>query len=125
LTDALGFHFQRQGRDFIHPVASMVVSPDGTIIRYLYGTTILPKDLALALIEAKNGIAGVSVRKLMEYCFTYDPTGKTYVFNLLRVSATVVIICTGGFMAFLILGRRRKHAEDSSREDAEARGKDQ
>jgi len=115
LTDAIGFRFQRQGRDFIHPVASVVVSSDGTIVRYLYGTTILPKDLALALVEAKNGIAGVSVRKLMEYCFTYDPTAKTYVFNLLRISASVVIIAAGSFLAFLFLGGR-KRIQSKSRE---------
>lgn len=108
LTDALGFHFQRQGRDFLHPVASIVVSPDGTIVRYLYGTTILPKDLALALIEAKTGVSGVSIRKLMEYCFTFDPAAKTYVFNLLRVSASVVIICAGGFLAFLFLSGKKR-----------------
>lgn len=109
LTNALGFNFQRQGRDFLHPVASIVLSPDGTIVRYLYGTTILPKDLALALTEAKTGISGASIRKLMEYCFTFDPTAKTYVFNLLRVSATVVIIAAGGFLAFLLLtGKKRR-----------------
>src|SRR6185369_4627102 len=36
LTDAAGFQFQRKGRDFIHPVASLVVARDGTIVRYLY-----------------------------------------------------------------------------------------
>jgi len=109
LTDAIGFSFQRQKRDFSHPVASIVVSGDGTVIRYLYGVSVLPKDLALAITEAKSGISGTSIRKLMDYCFTYDPAGKTYVFNLLRVSATVVILCAGGFLAFLILtGRKRK-----------------
>ena len=67
---------------------------DGMIVRYLYGVSILPKDLALALVEAKSGITGGSIRKLMDYCFSYDPAGRTYVFNLLRVSATVVIIST-------------------------------
>ena len=108
LTDALGFSFQRQGQDFLHPVVSIVVAPDGTIVRYLYGTTILPKDLALALVEAKNGVIGVSIRKLMEYCFTYDPTAETYVFNLLRVSATVVIICTGAFLGYLFLSGKKR-----------------
>lgn len=107
-TDAIGYRFQRKGDDFIHPVASVVVSSDGTIIRYLYGIAVLPKDLALAIAEAKSGVAGVSVRKMMEYCFTFDPVGKTYVFNLLRVSATVVILCAGGFLAFLILGRKKR-----------------
>jgi protein SCO1/2 len=115
LTDALGFSFQRQGRDFLHPVVSIVVAPDGTIVRYLYGTTILPKDLALALVEAKSGIAGVSIRKLMEYCFTFDPASKSYVFNLLRVTATVVIICAGSLLAFLILSGK-KRAQRKSRE---------
>jgi len=107
-TEAFGYRFQRQGSDFIHPVASVVVSADGTIIRYLYGIAVLPKDLALAIVEAKSGIAGASVRKLMDYCFTFDPTAKTYVFNLLRVSATVVILCAGCFLAFLILGRKNR-----------------
>jgi len=109
LTDALGFGFQRQRHEFAHPVASIVVAGDGTIVRYLYGVSILPKDLALALVEAKSGVAGSSIRKLMDYCFSYDPAGRTYVFNLLRVSATVVILCTGGFLAFLLLtGRKRR-----------------
>lgn len=112
-TNAIGYHFQRQGDDFIHPVASVVISADGTIIRYLYGIAVLPKDLALAIAEAKSGVAGASVRKVMDYCFTFDPVGKTYVFNLLRVSATVVIVCTGGFLLFLLL-TGKKHARRSA-----------
>ena len=108
LTDAVGFSFQRRGRDFLHPVASIVIAGDGTIVRYLYGSSFLPKDLTLALIEAKEGKSGTAVRKVMEYCFSYDPGQNSYVFNLLRVSATVVILCSGGFLAFLMVtGRRR------------------
>lgn len=108
LTDAIGFGFQRQRNEFAHPVVSVVLAGDGMIVRYLYGVSILPKDLALSLVEAKSGVAGGSIRKLMDYCFSYDPAGRTYVFNLLKVSATVVIICTGVFLAFLIFGGKRK-----------------
>ncbi|WP_246166978.1 SCO family protein [Oryzomonas japonica] len=110
VTAAAGYSFQRRGRDFIHPVTTLVVAGDGTIVRYLYGTTFLAKDVSLALLEAREGKAGASIRKVMEFCFSFDPTGKTYVFNLLRVSATVVILCAGGFLAFLLLGgtKRRK-----------------
>jgi protein SCO1/2 len=109
LTAAAGYRFQRRGRDFIHPVTSLVVARDGTIVRYLYGTTFLAKDVTLALLEAREGRAGASIRKVMEFCFSFDPAGKTYVFNLMRVSATVVILCTGGFLAFLLLrGNKRK-----------------
>jgi protein SCO1/2 len=108
LTDSIGYHFQRQRNEFIHPVASVVVSGDGTITRYLYGIAVLPKDLTLAITEAKSGVTGASIRKMMEYCFTFDPVGKTYVFNLLRVSATVVILCAVGLLAFLVFGGKRK-----------------
>ena len=103
LTDAAGYHFLRQGRDFIHPVASFVVARDGTIVRYLYGTTFLPKDVTLALLEARDGKMGATIRKVVGYCFDFDPKGKTYVFNLLRVSATVVLVAMGAFLSFLLL----------------------
>ncbi len=116
LTEAAGYRFQRKGRDFIHPVASLVLSGDGTIVRYLYGTTFLAKDVSLALLEARDGKVGKTIRTAMDFCFSFDPTGKTYVFNLLRVSATVVITCVVGFLIFLIVtgnrGKRRK-PEDS------------
>lgn len=116
LTDAVGYGFQRRGRDFLHPAASLVVAGDGTIVRYLYGTRFLAKDLALALVEARNGTAGITIRKMVEYCFTFDPTRQTYVFNLLRVSATVVILCTGAFMAFLFLGGRKPRQKPSEKQ---------
>ena len=108
LTRAAGFRFQRQGRDFIHPVASFVVARDGTIVRYLYGTTFLSKDLTLALLEARDGRVGTTIRKVVGYCFSFDPAGKTYVFNLLRVTATVILTSAGAFLAFLLLtGKKR------------------
>lgn len=115
LTAAAGYHFKRQGRDFIHPVASFVTTGDGTIVRYLYGTTFLPKDLTLALLEAQEGKVGISIRKVVGYCFTFDPAGKTYVFNLLRVSATVVILCVGAFLAFLLLTGRKGRAKPAEK----------
>jgi protein SCO1/2 len=112
-TDSVGYTFRRRGRDFLHPVASIVISGDGTIVRYLYGSSFLPKDLALALVEAREGKSGTAVRKVLEYCFSYDPGQNTYVFNLLKVSATVVIVCTGGFLVFLLVtGRKRKPVKD-------------
>jgi protein SCO1 len=109
LADASGYRFQRRGRDFMHPVASFVVAGDGMIVRYLYGTSFLAKDLTLALVEARQGRVGTTIRKMVGYCFSFDPASKSYEFNLLRVSATVVLLCCGGFFAFLVLtGKRGK-----------------
>ena len=109
LTEAAGYRFQRRGHDFMHPVATFVVTGDGMIVRYLYGTNFLSKDLALALIEAREGRVGTTIRKMVGYCFSFDPQAKSYQFNLLRVCATVVILCCGGFFVFLLAtGRKGK-----------------
>jgi protein SCO1/2 len=66
-------------------------------------------ELTLALVEASEGRMGTTVRKLVKFCFSYDAVGKRYVFNLLRVSATVVIATAATFFLFLFLtGRRRR-----------------
>ena len=110
LTDAAGYGFRKQGREFIHPVASFVVDRNGTIVRYLYGMSFLPKDISLALLEAREGKSGRTIRTVVGYCFSFDPAKKTYVFNLLRVSATVILLCLGSFVAFLLLtGRKQRH----------------
>ena len=108
LTGAAGYRFQRVGSDFQHPVAILVVSADGMIVRYLHGTHVLPKDLALALAEAKQGVTGTTIRKLVQYCFSYDPQQKTYVFNVLRVSATVILAVLAGFVAWLLLTAKKR-----------------
>ncbi|MGK2907132.1 MAG: SCO family protein [Desulfuromonadales bacterium] len=107
LTDAAGFHFQRVGTEFLHPVVFFVVSPEGIIVRYLHGTHIVPKDLTLALYEAKSGHVGTTIRKMVQYCFSFDPKQKTYVFNLLRVSATVILATLAIFAGFLIFGGKK------------------
>ncbi len=75
-TESIGYRFKQQGRDFIHPVASLIVSGDGKIVRYLYGTSFLAKDLSLAFLEARDGKVGNTIRKVVDFCFTFDPTGK-------------------------------------------------
>ena len=107
LTDSAGYRFQRVGTDFLHPVTFFVVSPDGMIVRYLHGTHVLPKDLTLALYEAKSGKVGTTIRKMVQYCFSFDPEQKTYVFNLLRVSATTILATLAIFAAFLIFGGKK------------------
>ncbi len=112
LFAAAGYYYQRQGEDFLHPVVSFVVSADGTIIRYLHGTRPLAKDLTLALYEAEAGQVGATIRKVVQFCFTYDAENNTYVLNLLRISATVILACMGVFLLFLLLTGKKKKKDE-------------
>ena len=108
VTDAAGYRFQKKGDDFLHPVAAFVVSDKGKIVRYLNGYRFAPFELTLALIEASEGRVGTPIRKALQFCFSYDPQGRTYVFNLLRVSGTVILLTLGSFLTYLILSGRKK-----------------
>jgi protein SCO1/2 len=107
LTDAAGYRFQKVGTEFLHPVVFFVVSPDGMIVRYLHGTHVVPKDLTLALYEARSGQVGTTIRKMVQYCFSFDPEQKTYVFNILRVTATAILTTLAIFAAYLVFGGKK------------------
>lgn len=108
LTDAVGFQFRREGKDFLHPVSLVILSSDGKIIRYLYGTEILPLDLKMALLEASEGRVGPTISKVLRFCFSYDPKGRKYVFNTLKVTGIVTLLFALSFVTFLVFkGKKR------------------
>ena len=106
LTDAVGFYFRREESGFAHPVGLIILSPDGRIVRYLYGRTFLPFDLTMAITEADKGKIGLS-RGVLLYCFSYDQPGKRYVFNILKVFGTVMIVSVVSFFLYLTITGRR------------------
>ncbi len=108
VTDAAGYRFQKKGEDFLHPVAAFVVSDKGKIVRYLNGYRFSPLDLTMALIEASEGRVGNPIHKAISFCFSYDPAGRKYTFNLLRVSGTVILLTLSTFLLYLIFGGRKK-----------------
>ena len=108
VTDAAGYYYKKEGDDFLHPVVAFVVTADGRIVRYLSGTRFLPLDLTMALVEASEDRIGIPLRKALQFCFSYDPAGRRYVFNLLRVSGTVILLTLGSFLVYLILSGRKK-----------------
>lgn len=108
LTDSLGFGFRRQGKDFLHPVVVMAVSPKGKVVRYLYGTKPLAFDLTMAATEAGKEQIGLSVNRVLAYCFSYDPAGKRYAFNFMKITATGILVILGVLLVSLLLAGRKK-----------------
>jgi len=107
-TDAIGFKFQRDGADFSHPVTLVVISPTGKIVRYLEGVSFLPFEVTMALNEATEDRVGSTARRALLYCFSYDPLKKSYVFNILKVTGTVMVLFVGSFLAYLLISTKKK-----------------
>ncbi len=112
LTEAVGFHFRRAGEDFEHPVALIILTPDGKIVRYMYGAAPLPFDLKLALVEASQGKIGPTISQITRFCFRYDPEGKKLVFNTLKVTGIVTLLFALSFVAFLFFKGRKRHTRE-------------
>lgn len=109
IADAVGFRYKFDGKDdYIHAGALMMISPEGKITRYLLGTSYLPFDFKMAILESSKGIASPPITKLLEYCFSYDPEGNKYVFNFNKVAGTVIFLGVGIFFVVLLVKGRKK-----------------
>jgi protein SCO1 len=108
MTQSLGFKFKKlDDGNFIHPNVLICVAADGKIIRYLYGTYFLPFDISMSIAEAAKGTPGISIKKLMSYCFAYDPVGKRYVFKTFRITGIAILAFLAVFLFFLLRKRTR------------------
>lgn len=110
ITNAMGFHFKREGVDFAHSAAIMIVSPKGKITRYLYGTYFLPFDAKLAIIESSEERSSPTINKVLKFCFSYDAEGRRYVFNITKITGALVF--SGAFAFFLVLVFRKRKPKD-------------
>jgi len=107
LTDAVGFRYIKQGEDFIHSGVLTMLSPNGKVVRYLYGTDFNPFDMKMAIIEASEGKVGSTIAKVMTLCFSYDPEGRKYALNITRIAGGGVILFILGFVIFLRVMKKK------------------
>lgn len=106
LAESVGYRYRKVGAEFAHPAVMIVLSPGGTVSRYLYGIEIDPRDLKLALIEAADGKIGESSagNALLMYCFQYDPVGKKYMLyarNIMKAAGAVTLALLAGLLFVL------------------------
>ena len=108
VLDAIGYTVQKQGGLWAHPVAAIAIAPGGKVVRYLYGSSFLPFDITMAATEAATGKTGLSIKRLLSLCYNYDPDGRRYVFDILRVSGYSILGFVGIFLAWLLWGGKKK-----------------
>lgn len=120
VTDSLGFRFQKMDdTTFIHPSALMTVSAEGRIIRYVYGS-FLAGDIDMALFDAQRGTPSLSVKRLLAFCFNYDPDSNKSIFQTVKMVVVGLFIVILSFVFFFKKKRRGKWRdlkESSNEED--------
>lgn len=107
-TNATGFRYEKQGNNYVHAASICIVSPKGKITRYLNGITFLPFEFKMAIVESQKGLSAPTISKVLQYCFSYDPIGKTYVLNVTKIAGTIILFLAGLMFLYLIFKPKRK-----------------
>jgi len=108
VADSAGFKYLPTGDMFVHPGAVMVLTPEGRLSRYLYGTNYLPADVAMAVQEAKAGQVRPTISKMLSFCYITDPQGRGRVFSITRFLGAATLVLAGVFLIFILRSRKSK-----------------
>ncbi len=113
LAKAIGFQYgyNEARKEYVHPAALTMATPDGRIGRYLYGIEYHPKTLRLGLVESSEGKIGDTIDKLILYCFHYDASEGKYApvaMNIMRVAGGATALLLGGVLTSLWANEARR-----------------
>jgi protein SCO1 len=103
ISRELGFKYKWDAglKQFDHASATYLLTPNGTISRYLYGIEFAPDTLRLGLIEAGEGKIGSIVDQIVLYCFQFNPNKNKYViysYNIMRIGMILMVILLSIFL---------------------------
>lgn len=107
LARTVGFHFVKKGDDYDHPLGVIILSPRGKVVRYIMGTSFLPVEISISLMEASSGTVQPAIARVLRACFSIDPKSHQMVFNILQVSAVVIVALLVLFITYLAVSGRR------------------
>lgn len=106
VLDTIGFSFQANGDGtFIHASTLMSVAPDGKVIKYVYGSFI-PGDVEIALAEAAKGVPARSIKRLLNYCFNYDPDTNKWLFEGVKFAVLAIFASLAIFIFVRFIWRK-------------------
>jgi protein SCO1 len=109
LAESVGFRYayDPDSKQYAHPAAIMMLTPEGRTSRYFYGITYPSRDLRLGLIDASEGKISSPVDAILLFCYHYDPhTGKygLLISHVLQLLGILTVVIGGILMIILFRG---------------------
>jgi protein SCO1/2 len=100
LADSVGFRYKYDAKteQYVHAAATMFLTPDGQVSRYLYDVQYDPQTVRLSLVESSEGKIGSTVDQVLLYCYQYDATSGRYAptaFVLMQMGAGLAVLAVG------------------------------
>ncbi|WP_148863664.1 SCO family protein [Marinobacter fonticola] len=111
LAEAVGFDYVYDAEHdrYAHPAGLVIVDPDGTINRYLFGIDPQAPDLRLALLDAGKGEVGSPVDQVVLRCYRFNVESGQYnlaVMRLLQASGGIFMVAV--VVLFFWMRRRNR-----------------
>ena len=100
LATAAGFPYRLDEAtgQYAHPAGVVLVSPGGTVSRYILGIGYDPTDLRLGLVDASKGAVGSVADHLLLLCYGYGPAQGKYnsqVGRVMQATGAVSVLGVG------------------------------
>jgi protein SCO1/2 len=123
LAGAVGFRYRyvAEQDQYAHAAGLIVLTPDGTVARYLYGVQFPAGQLRLALTEASRGRVGSLTEQLLLLCYNYDPATGRYglaTVRLLRLAAATTVLGLVGGIGWMLYREKRSQGTGVRRQES-------
>jgi len=115
-----GYRWLPNEREFAHAAVIMVLTPDGTVSRYLYGVKYPARTLRLSLVEASDGRVGSAMDQILLFCFQYSEQDSQYALaavRLMRLGGVVTLVTLAGVLWFFFAREGRKARTSADQAD--------
>ncbi len=118
LAASIGYRYayDLDKEQFAHPAGLVLVTPQGKISKYFYGSDYSPRDLTMGLIDASDSKIGTPVEKILLFCLHYDAATGKYSFvviKLLQIAAVITFVTLGGFIWMMMRWEKNRYKKMS------------
>ncbi len=106
ITSSTGWYFIRDESGFIHPMATILITPKHKISQYFYGTFYMPVHFRLAVADAWMELSEPPRIKTLKYCYDYKSKADKKVRHLAIGFGILTIFAVLGLFLKLSIGTK-------------------
>lgn len=115
LAAAVGFRYayDTRQRRYAHAAGAVILTPSGTIARYLLGINFAERDLRLGLVEAAAQRIGTPMDRVLLFCYRYDSSTGQYTLGIMKVLRLVAGVSVLGMVSGVLFFLKKENDQSS------------